>query len=506
MTSRTAHTGLSPTSFDVVIVGNGILALTCALTLTDLDPTCKVAVVGPRDRPGSASTASGAMLGCYGEVTKSSLTSAPGRLKHEVAVAAARMWPNHLARLIDESGECFDAVKGTYVVLNARSGPLDDANFEAIVAATAGDGVRCEEIPADSVPGLDPVPDARPLRALHLADEDAVDSGAVLRALDTVLSARPTVDIVDASAAGLLVSPSGASVTGVRLVDGTVLAAGQVLCAAGAFTTALLAEVPALSGHVAPVLAGVGVAAVVARVPPTSLEAVVRTPNRSGACGLHAVPLDRRRLYLGATNNVAFAPALRGRTGLHHFLLNCAIEQIHQGLYDAELIEWRVGNRPTTLDGFPLLGAAPLNGLFVLTGTYRDGFHCSPALAAQVVAEMTGTAGAFDGHPFTPVRDLITTMTAEEAIAEWVRHYVTGAYENAMVLPKFMDTADFAAVIEPRARRLYEQIGVDVGLAPEVLAMVEFAPDRDEQVAWLADALKPSPASPIALPALESVR
>ena len=54
---------------DVSIVGNGILGLMTAFELTNKDPSLKIAVIGPSDRKGGASQASGAMLGCFGEIT-----------------------------------------------------------------------------------------------------------------------------------------------------------------------------------------------------------------------------------------------------------------------------------------------------------------------------------------------------------------------------------------------------------------------------------------------------
>ena len=54
---------------DLSIVGNGILGLMTAFELTNRDPNLKIAVIGPSDQKGGASQASGAMLGCFGEIT-----------------------------------------------------------------------------------------------------------------------------------------------------------------------------------------------------------------------------------------------------------------------------------------------------------------------------------------------------------------------------------------------------------------------------------------------------
>jgi hypothetical protein len=125
-----------------------------------------------------------------------------------------------------------------------------------------------------------------------------------------------------------------------------------------------------------------------------------------------------------------------------------------------------------------------VQNLYLLTGTYRDGFHCSPLLAEYVAAELTGRTPTRE-NPFNPARVPIATMTVDESINEWVLHYITGAYENAMNLPKFMYVDDFAAVIEPRARRLYDQLDTAHGLPPEMLAMIEFSGRREADLAYV---------------------
>ena len=53
-------------SYDVVVVGNGVLGLSLATALT-LRSAGKIAVVGDETRAFAATPAAGAMLGCFGE-------------------------------------------------------------------------------------------------------------------------------------------------------------------------------------------------------------------------------------------------------------------------------------------------------------------------------------------------------------------------------------------------------------------------------------------------------
>lgn len=101
----------------------------------------RVAVIGEPSRPWAASTAAGAMLGCFGEVTSTLLESAGGRAKLDLAVQATERWPAWLAALAEDTGgEAGGAdlrvADGTFVLLNAIGVPgIDTANFKAIKAA-----------------------------------------------------------------------------------------------------------------------------------------------------------------------------------------------------------------------------------------------------------------------------------------------------------------------------------------------------------------------------------
>src|SRR5688500_10875787 len=89
---------MSHQNVDVIVAGNGAIGLFLANDLA-ASGNCSVAMIGPADRPGAASKAAGAMLGCFGEVTKDTLASPAGRAKFELSIAAHRRWPSVLERL-----------------------------------------------------------------------------------------------------------------------------------------------------------------------------------------------------------------------------------------------------------------------------------------------------------------------------------------------------------------------------------------------------------------------
>ena len=83
-------------------------------------------------------------------------------------------------------------------------------------------------------------------------------------------------------------------------------------------------------------------------------------------------------------------------------------------LNHARLLKFNQGNRPTTLDGYPLFGACPsIAGLWLLTGTGRDGFQRSPLLSRHIAKQLTGITNLTAAEQTT--RALLDTFTPERS-------------------------------------------------------------------------------------------
>jgi glycine oxidase len=461
---------------DILIIGNGALGLFLAEELATRG-VGSVAVVGPRERETGASQAAGAMLGCFGEVTTETLRTAPGRAKFEMTRSAHRLWPEVLQRL--ETGAAaaqapLRVAQDSYLILNTR-GWLDSANFAAIVSALGDYGERVEEVDPGEITGYRPRPDQRALRALHLPSEGAVDSRRVLAAVEARITSAGFT-LADQTAEALLAADG--QICGARLADGSQIESGTVVVAAGASSEALMRMVPAVPEPM-PIFAGRGFAAVGRRVIGTPFESVIRTPNRAFACGLHLVPLGEGREYLGATNGVFRAPA--ATTSLHdvHFLAQCAMQQLDEAIGMHEIEQWRVGNRPVTLDGFPLIGWSGFPGLYLMTGTYRDGFHCAPLLAAHAANELQGKDGLIDPM-FAAARTLIPTRTIEQSIDEYAQHCLAGWFESESA--PSAATPWLAYNYRRQAREFYDWLGIDYGLGPDIVAYALSGPQNDHEI------------------------
>ncbi|MBD0670479.1 NAD(P)/FAD-dependent oxidoreductase [Streptomyces sp. CBMA156] len=414
---------------DVIVVGAGVVGRSVAWALASGRPGLRVVLSG---RQGAgASEAAGAMLGALGEVTEASLTRPHGRLRVEMALEAARRWPRWRDAVHGAAGAGAGPggdgyATGTFVLLNAVSSPLDERSFAAIARAGRRYGVPVEEVEPAEVPAVRPLDNERPLRALHLPDEGFLDARRWLASLDAALDALPNVTRVPA--APLRTSGSGY----VLEAPHRLVAAPAVVLAAGAWTGPL-AEALDPDLMLMPVATAEGTAVSVAA--PAPLPAVLRTPNRAYACGLHAVPQADGSWYLGATAAPALDPGDAPQLGGVRFLLDAALGQLHHGLTTARLHRLHHGNRPIGLDGHPLIGATSRPGLWVATGTHRDGLHASPLIAQELAGEILDGTPSRWLAPWRPERAPISDWTVQEAVAEAAAHHQALAAEARMRPP-----------------------------------------------------------------------
>ncbi|OKI32239.1 hypothetical protein A6A29_22190 [Streptomyces sp. TSRI0281] len=461
----------------MAVVGNGVLGLSIALELVRRSPGARVVVVGPASRPGSATTAAGAMLNCFAEVTDSTARHPAARAEFALAREALDAWPQWFERLHHEGAEGAASLPstlspGTFVILGAQATPAAVRNFEAVHAALKEHAEPHHEVDPAEIHVLRPVPHERPVRALYLEREGSLDARALLLALENA-GRRTGVTSLEGEVSEL-VSTHGAA-CGLRLEDGRVVSAGAVVLAAGTASQQLLGRVA--PDHTAPpLLHGTGFAVQTLRQEPVGFDHVIRTPTRSGACGMHLVPLGGGVEYIGATNIVLFDPPAGPRVGVTQSLLRFATEQFDVRLGMSAIQRWHYGSRPVTLDRFPLLGPAPIDGLFLATGTYRDGFHSSPVIARRLADMILDPGPVPDSFgPFTPFRAPIETTTVDAAIDRYVADAVETATEYGLRLPYFLDTGPVASHARREARQALERLDRPLALAPEILGAVRDA-------------------------------
>lgn len=460
--------------YDVLVVGNGVLGTSLAVRLADRG--VRVGLLGEPDRPFAASSAAGAMLGAFGEITAASSGTAIGRRRLAIDLEAKRAWPEWLAFLSDDRGDPEDLItaRGTTVILNTvGTAAVDSRNFAAILDALRSHGEPHEAVDVEDLPWLDPDETSRPLRAVHIPGEHAVDSGRLLRRLAD-RAQRLGVDVVHGEAVAID-HEGGTRATGVRLRDGSRLSADQVVLASGVGCQDLVDSVPGLGGTIPRLIAGYGVSALVTTHDGTQPDSVVRTPNRAFACGLHVVPRGRGRVYLGGTNILSPKPLAHPAMRDLVFLLECSHRQLRRNLWSSAVVDVQVGNRPVSLDGNPILGPTPLPGLWMMTGTYREGLFLSPVLSEHFAALLTGADTRLDLSPFTPERPPLEERSRAEIVATTVEHALATGYEDHWHIPThWQDVLD--ADLPPIYAAWADALDPDFTPPPELLSSSRIHP------------------------------
>lgn len=447
-----------PRHADAVVIGNGSIGLALAKQL--LRVGANVVVVGPARRNWGASAAAGAMNGCFGEVTRELLASPFGRKKVDLDVRANAAWDRWVEEICAEAGADPRAVRpqcGTTVLLNTvGSAEIDSLNFEAILSTLRAYEAEHEILDERQIDWIRPLPTARPLRGVHIADEHCVDTSLYLPALEKAY-ARAGGVLLDGLVRAIEIGRGGRP-SAVVLEDGERISCGRVVLAAGARSTELLeSALPEVAPHVPGMVSGYGISVLLdaqkAKAPPS----VMRTPNRAFACGLHAVPRTSDTIYLGATNIVSDQPQTQAAISDLNFLLDCALRQLHTDLHGARLAGLQVGNRPIPIDGFPLIGQVEDTGLWMLTGTYRDGFHQSPLLAIEIADRICGRTNEPFLPEFAPVRRPICARERESVVEECVTHMLATGFEYDWKVP-----VEWPARIERHLRLRYAEFAEEL--------------------------------------------
>ncbi|MEM9243371.1 MAG: FAD-dependent oxidoreductase [Pseudomonadota bacterium] len=475
------HTKTS-SCFDYIVIGDGILALTSAYRLLRYTETAKIAVIGSAYE--MASSASGAMLGVFGELTAGRLKHREHRLYFEMARDASNIWPDFVDEL-NATLSTEDKIKigdnGTFVVLNTQgTSKVDTPNYEAILQALKSYHEPHEEARPEDIPGFSPEETCRAVKAVYIPNERFVNPNKVLAGLKKVLENSKRVTMIKGTVNNILTKKS-ASIKGVTLTTGEVYEADQVIIAAGVGTQSLVDALPVLKGRIPYILAGSGVSFLVDQHVPDlrPIEHVIRTPNRAGACGVHLLPRSDNPdyLYLGAGNMMEWGNTHGASLESASWILTSILKQFSTHLGDARLIRFFSGSRPFSIDGLPVFGASKtVSGLWFLSGTGRDGFHCSPLLslymANQLLNHTSLTAYQEKAtqlfHTFSPERALIQTCTQQQSIADIKKQVYSVLHETGGLLTTRLDVP-FPDWIERDISEIYTRLETDYALPSLVM-------------------------------------
>jgi glycine oxidase len=349
-------------NWDAIVIGAGIIGLSLAIELNKLG--LRVLVVEKGEPGREASWAAGGMLVDSPAETQPAL--------RELATASARMYPEFVHELEDESGAKIDLRSVGTIVLSqnpdptyAHALPQPLSELEPALRNCDGDGRRFTS---------------------YFLNERCVDPRHVTAAALAAARHRG----VDFS--------SGDEVMGLEVADGwacgvvtnkTRFAAGVVVNCAGAWAGQI-------GPHPFPTRPVKGQMLCVVMPEKEMVRHVVRAPE------VYLIPRSDGRLVIGATAEEA---------GFDKRTVPETIQKLRQAAIDlvprlaeARILEAWAGLRPGTPDGLPILGATPTPGYFVATGHFRDGILLAPVTAGAMGRVIGGEKPGLDLSVFAAAR------------------------------------------------------------------------------------------------------
>ncbi|HXR22864.1 MAG TPA: glycine oxidase ThiO [Acidimicrobiales bacterium] len=372
-------------SVDVVIVGAGVIGLSVAWRAAQEGLT--VAICDPEPARGASWAAAGMLAptteGRWGEGTLQALSQ-----------ASANQWPAYASALEEDSGLPVGLRRdGTLsVALDADDYRVLEESF----AVQREMGCNVELLTGQDCRRLEPSLNPRVAGGVLSAGDHQVDNRALLGAL-TQAVARRGVDLLR-SAVRAIRRTSTERVAGVVLDDGTELAAGRVVVAAGWRSGHLggLAD-----GDVAPVRPVKGQ---ILRLRSDPSVPVIGRAIRAMAQGrsVYLVPRASGEVVVGATVEERGVDTTV-TVGAVYDLLRAAVAVVPD-VAELELSEAMAGLRPGSPDNGPILGAASTPGLFLATGHYRNGILLAPLTSDALFEALSGRTIGGPSAAFSPQR------------------------------------------------------------------------------------------------------
>ncbi len=360
---------------DAVVVGAGLIGLSIAFELDRRGVSVAVLEASGRIGRGASWVAAG-MLAPVGELE----FGEPELL--EINLASAGMYPDFVAAVESESGMEVDYSRrgGLHVALDR-----DEAEaLRRVLELQLRLGLESEWLgPAAArrlEPGLSPE-----LNGAIMAEGDGmVDPRALTRALETALERRE-VTVLTSSEVKSLDLDDGCA-TGVRLADGSLIAARHVVAAGGAETGRAGWLPEADRPPVRPVK---GQVVELRGDPDDPVCERMLASERS-----YIVPRSDGRLVVGATvEEMGFDTSVTAG-GIHELLRESY--RVLPDIAELGFVGATAGLRPGTPDNLPVVGPAGTPGLLLATGHYRNGILQAPVTAAAVAALIASGAGPGD--------------------------------------------------------------------------------------------------------------
>jgi glycine oxidase len=372
----------SEPSVDAVIVGGGVIGLTCAWCAARRGLRVRVL---ERDRPGAgASGVAAGMLAPVGEATwgEEELLS--------LALRSHALWPDLAHRLAATAGRDpgFLELGAIHVALDRDEASELRRRFELMRSLDLEAGWLRPQEARELEPGISPSSAA----GVHAPHEAAVDPPLLLEALRVAVEAEGVQILTGVEVRESLLDDG--RLGGVRTSDGAEHRAESTVLATGAWSG---------TAEWLPVETRPPVRPVKGQI------LTLRGPAGAPICErivvserVYIVPRPDGRVIVGATIEELGFDTRVTAGGVYELLREAY--RVLPDVAELELSEAVAGLRPGTPDNAPMIGSGELDGLVYATGHYRNGILLAPATAEVVAAELAGEQPEIDASAFDPAR------------------------------------------------------------------------------------------------------
>jgi glycine oxidase len=367
-------------TYDVVIVGGGIIGGSIAFDLAERD--LRVAVLDRQELMGEASWAAAGMLSPAPDCPAAISLIPLGR-------ASLALYPEFIEGVEDTSGLRTGYRTGGAIEVICRGDA--ERELSTLVALHHGLGLACDPLPLDEARIMEPALGRDARAAALLPDECSIEpralASAVLAAAASAGAALcPGVEVIS-------LAHDGKKCAGVKTSSGEVFHSAQVVLAAGCWSS----QIPEAAPY-APTIPVRGQMAAL-RHCGTPIRHVLRSERG------YLVPRgleSPQTVVVGSTIENAGYEKRVTSGGVEKIL--SAANELAPELAKAEIIETWCGLRPGTPDQLPILGPVDVDGLVFATGHYRNGILLAPVTAKLIGEWIAERRTSIDWETFSPLR------------------------------------------------------------------------------------------------------
>ncbi|MFI0899502.1 glycine oxidase ThiO [Streptomyces sp. NPDC020983] len=377
------------TQTDVLVIGGGIIGLATAWRAAQRG--LRTAVADPAPGGGAAHVAAGMLAAVtelqYGE-----------QALLELNLASAARYADFAEELTEATG--LDTGYRRCGTLAVALDADDRAQLRDLHAFQTALGLDSRWLTGRECRRLEPMLAPGVRGGLRVDGDHQVDPRRLAAAL---LRAAELAGVVFLRSRAARVESAAGRVTGAVLADGTAVAAGQTVLAAGSES----GRIDGIPAELLPPVRPVKGQILRLRIPASHAPFLSRTV-RAVVRGSHVylVPRDNGELVLGATSEEFGWDTTVTAGGVYELLRDA--HELVPGITELPLTETLAGLRPGSPDNAPLLGRTALDGLLFATGHHRNGVLLTPVTGDAMAAVLTSQDGelppyaaAFGAQRFT---------------------------------------------------------------------------------------------------------